>query len=63
MRTYLDKVERMASGKIGAPVTIASGRLMLIPTPRIVAKEILVGKAQVLKLEELTVIPALPMLW
>ena len=59
MRTYLNKVERMASEKIGAPVTIASGRLMLIPTPRIVAKEILVGKAQELKLEELTVIPAL----
>jgi hypothetical protein len=53
----------MASEQIGAAVTIASGRLMLIPTLRIVAKEILVGNAQELKLEELTVIPALPMLW
>ena len=59
MRAYLDKAERMASEQIGAPVTIGSGRLMLIPTPRVVAKDISVGKQQELKLEELSVIPAL----
>jgi hypothetical protein len=59
MRTYLDKAERMASQQIGAPVTIGSGRLLLIPTPRVVAKDISVGKQQELKLEELSVIPTL----
>ena len=59
MRTYLDKAERMASEQIGAPVTIGSGRLLLIPTPRVVAKDISVGKQQELKLEELSVIPTL----
>jgi uncharacterized protein involved in outer membrane biogenesis len=59
MRTYLDKAERMASEQIGAPVTIGSGRLLLIPTPRVVAKDISVGKQQELKLEQLSVIPTL----
>jgi len=59
MRSYLDKAERMASEKIGAPVTIGSGRLLLIPTPRVVAKDISVGKQQELKLEVLSVIPTL----
>jgi len=59
MRTYLDKAELMASQQIGAPVTIGSGRLLLIPTPRVVAKDISVGKQQELKLEELSVIPTL----
>ncbi len=59
MRTYLDKAEQVASEKVGAPVTIGSGRLQLIPTPRVVAKDILVGKQQELKLDELSVIPTL----
>jgi len=59
MRTYLDKAERIASEKIGAPVTIGSGRLLLIPTPRVVVKDISLGKQQELKLEELSVIPTL----
>ncbi len=59
MRTYLDEAERMASDKTGVPVTIGSGRLLLIPTPRVVAKDITVGKQQELKLEELVVIPTL----
>jgi uncharacterized protein involved in outer membrane biogenesis len=59
MRTYLDKAERMASEQVGAPVSIGSGRLLLIPTPRVVAKDISVGKQQELKLEQLSVIPTL----
>ena len=59
VRTYLDQAERMASEKVGAPVTIGSGRLLLVPTPRVVAKDITVGKQQELKLEELSVVPAL----
>lgn len=59
MRAYLDQAERMASETIGAPVTIGSGRLRLIPTPRVIAKDITVGQQQELKLEELAVMPAL----
>ncbi len=59
VRTYLDQAERMASEEVGAPVTIGSGRLLLVPTPRVVAKDITVGKQQELKLEELSVVPAL----
>lgn len=59
MRTYLDKAERIASEKIGAPVTIGSGQLLLVPTPRVVTKDISVGKQQELKLEQLSVIPTL----
>lgn len=59
MRAYLDQAERMASETIGAPVTIGSGRLRLIPTPRVIAKDITVGQQQELKLEGLAVMPAL----
>jgi len=59
MRTYLDKAEGIASDKAGVPVTIASGRLLLIPTPRLIAKDISVGNEQELKLEEISVIPTL----
>ncbi len=59
VRTYLDQAERIASEKVGAPVTIGSGRLLLVPTPRVVAKDIMVGKQQEFKLEELSVVPAL----
>ena len=58
VRTYLDQAERMASEKVGTPVTIGSGRLLLVPTPRVVAQDITVGKQQELKLEELSVVPA-----
>jgi len=59
VRTYLDKAQQIASEKIGAPVTIASGRLLLIPTPRIITKEISVGEHQELKLDEIAIIPSL----
>jgi len=59
VRTYLDKAQQIASEKIGAPVTIASGRLLLIPTPRIITKEISVGEHQELKLDEIAIIPSM----
>ncbi len=59
LRSYLDKAQRIASEKIGAPVTIASGRLLLIPTPRIVAREISVGEHHELRLDEVSIIPTL----
>lgn len=59
VRTYLDRAEQVAGEKIGAPVSIGSGRLALLPTPRVVAWDIAVGKQQEIKLAEVTVIPAL----
>jgi len=59
LRSYLDKAQRIASEKIGAPVTITSGQLLLIPTPRIVAREISVGEHQELRLDEVSIIPTL----
>lgn len=59
VRSYLDQAQRIASEKIGAPVTIASGRLLLIPTPRIVVGEISVGEQQELKLNEVSIVPSL----
>jgi len=59
VRSYLDQAQHIASEKIGAPVTIASGRLLLLPTPRIVAGEISVGEQQELKIGEVSIIPTL----
>jgi len=59
VRSYLDQAQHIASEKIGAPVTITSGRLLLLPTPRIVAEEISVGKQQELKVGEVSIIPSL----
>ena len=59
VRAYLDKAQRVASEKIGVPVTIASGRLLLIPTPHIVARGVSVGEHQELELDEIAIIPSL----
>jgi uncharacterized protein involved in outer membrane biogenesis len=39
------------------PVTIASGHLLLLPSPRVIASDITVGKGQELKVVEIMVIP------
>lgn len=59
MRSYLDEAQRLASEKIGAPVTIASGNLFLLPTPRVIAHDIAIGKQQELTVAEVSIIPAL----
>ena len=59
MRTYLDKVQLLAGEKIGTTVTIASGSLFLLPTPRVVARDITVGSQQEIKVAEMSVIPTL----
>jgi len=48
-QTYLHKVESMASEKLGVPVTITAGHLLLLPSLRVVASEITVGKNQEIK--------------
>lgn len=59
MRSYLDEAQRVASEKIGAPVSIGSGSVFLLPTPRVIARDISIGKQQELKVAELSIIPAL----
>ena len=59
MRSYLDEVQRAASLKIGVPVTIDSGKLLLLPKPRVVARNITIGRQEELKLAEVSIIPVL----
>lgn len=57
MQTYLHKAERVASEKLGVPVTIATGHWSLLPSPRVVVNDITVGRAQEVKVAQITVIP------
>ncbi len=58
-QTYLQKAERIASEKLGAPVTIANGHLLFLPSPRLVASDIVVGKNQEVTIEKLVIVPTL----
>jgi hypothetical protein len=62
-QSYLREAERVASEKIGAPVTIASGHWLLLPSPRIVVDDITVGKLQEIKVAQIVVIPTLSSLF
>ena len=59
IQTYLRQAEQIASEKLGQPVTIQSAHLFLIPSPRVVADDIVVGKNQELKVERLVVMPTI----
>ncbi len=59
LRAYLDQAEQVAGEKIGAPVSIGSGRLALLPTPRVGARDIAVGRQQEIKVAQIRVVPAL----
>ena len=63
MQTYLRQAERLASEKIGQPVTVQSAHVFLLPSPRVVASDILVGKNQEVKVETLVVIPTISSLF
>jgi uncharacterized protein involved in outer membrane biogenesis len=58
-QTYLHQAEKIASEKLGQPVSISSAHLFFLPTPRVVADDIVVGKNQELKVESLVVIPTI----
>ncbi|OGV76239.1 MAG: hypothetical protein A3I83_00245 [Methylotenera sp. RIFCSPLOWO2_02_FULL_45_14] len=62
-QSYLNKVEDIASEKLGVPVTIASGHWLLLPSPRVVADDITVGKLQEIKVAQIVVIPSLSTLF
>lgn len=63
MRTYLNEAESIASNKLGVPVTIGSGHLSLLPSPRIVASDISVGSQQEFTVVQVSVVPTLSSLF
>ncbi len=63
MQTYLQQAEKIASEKLGQPVSINSARLVFLPSPRVAVNGIVVGKHAELKLEQLVVIPTIATLF
>ena len=59
MQAYLHEAEKIASEKLGAPVTINSAHLYLLPSPRVIASGIAVGEHHELKVESLVIIPTI----
>ena len=57
--SFLPELTRIASERLGRPVTIAELSFHLLPTPRMVAKGIVVGKKSDAKLGELEIVPDL----
>ncbi|HEY6821371.1 MAG TPA: hypothetical protein VI321_05080 [Burkholderiales bacterium] len=56
---FLPELQSIASEKLGQPVTIAELSLHLLPTPRMVAKDIVVGKRSDAQIGELEIVPDL----
>jgi len=59
IKTYLNEAEKQASGKLGVSVTISSGRLLLLPSPRVVINGVSIAENGAIKIEQLTVTPSL----
>ena len=57
--SFIPELARIAGEKLGQPVAIAELRLHLLPTPRAVAKGIVVGKRQEVTVGELQIVPEL----
>jgi uncharacterized protein involved in outer membrane biogenesis len=56
---FLPELQSIASEKLGQPVTIGELSLHLLPTPRMVAKDIVVGKRSDARIGELEIVPEL----
>ena len=63
VQTYLKEAEKIASEKLGVPVTIADGHLAFLPSPRIVLNDISVGKEQEAQFGRVVAIPTLSSLF
>lgn len=59
LQTYLREAENIARAELGVPVTIDSGYLSLLPSPRVIVNKIKVGQNGEVQLERLVVIPIL----
>lgn len=56
VRSLLNQVEQMATQQLGVPVQIGDGRLSLLPTPRVILKDVIVGK-QDLQFSQIQAVP------
>lgn len=56
---YIPRVAALASEKLGHPVSIEDLELRLLPTPRLVASDIAVGRKREVKVGELEIVPDL----
>ena len=63
MQTYLHQAERIASEKLGQPVTIGSAHIQLLPSPRVSAGDIVVGAHEELKVASLVLTPTMASLF
>ena len=63
VQTYLHQAEKIASEKLGQPVTIGSAHVLLLPSPRVVASDLAVGAHQELKVANLVVVPTISTLF
>ena len=59
MGSYINQAERMASEELGVPVVITSLRLAFLPTPRIHAGGIVIGKDNEFSVERVSVVPSM----
>ncbi len=57
--SLIPRISAVAAEKLGQPVSIEELHLFLLPTPRVVAKGIVVGKAREAVVEELEIVPEL----
>ena len=59
VQTYLNETERFATERLGVPVTIVSGHFVFLPSPRVTANEITIGKEQEVRIEQIDIVPTL----
>lgn len=62
-QTYIRKAESVASEKLGVPVRIANGHLRFLPSPRLLASDIVIGENQEVIVERLVIVPTLSSLF
>ena len=60
---FIAQAERVASEKLGVPVTIANGHLRFLPSPRLVADGIVAGEDKDAVIEKLVIVPTLSTLF
>ncbi len=56
---YIRQAEQQASDALGIPVTVTSAKIMLLPSPRVVAHGVHVGASSDVTIEALSVVPEL----
>ena len=63
MQTYLHQAEKIATEKLGQPISIGSAHIQLLPSPRVSASDIVVGAHAELKVASLVLIPTMASLF